>query len=402
MPFSRNSLAISDHYHVEVLTDTFSFRTFATGVIPSPIGASSEANPSPPGPRLERGALSSWRDAVQRFRTGTSTEAADPKPQISDFQKEFPGVEPEAVPRVQNLEATLKSMGVAPGSPQAKRIEAFLAKAKDFDPAIFLGPLMVAAKRIGIEKLLQVLGKLEELMGPGADKSSIPRNQRELLIYEVLNDIARPTAIDQGKDECAAASLQVRLAGQDPVQYATMMTRLAIDGVYTTKNGLHLRRPKEWQKMGGENRRISEQLFQETIYAQRGWNCKGDDCKRKEGMSYTDLNLIEEELLGKDGTFNKLEVDDYFRKIEDDLARGRPVSVGVGKRVGNKIEDGHAVSIIGIDKRSNPPRYLVVSWGREGWMTQDQLKKLIMDVTHVRDPDGDDRRAPNGKVTRVF
>lgn len=59
------------------------------------------------------------------------------------------------------------------------------------------------------------------------------------LLQTVINHIAAPTAVSQGKDTntCACAALQTIVANQDPAEYARLATGLAFDGKVSLKGG---------------------------------------------------------------------------------------------------------------------------------------------------------------------
>jgi len=84
-------------------------------------------------------------------------------------------------------------------------------------------------------------------------------------------------------------------------------------------------------------------------------------------------------------------MNEMLSQIEDDIARGRSVDITVGTGAST-----HAILVVGIDKKSKPPRYEVVSWGQRGWISQRDLKSCLLTLRAADDWGFDDKEVKDG------
>lgn len=268
-------------------------------------------------------------------------------------------------------------------------------------PYDFTGLMGDIVHKHGTAVLAQVCDKLLAFLRDTQGSPQQPVNSIELALC-ALKDVGRPLDIDQrGKGTCVAASLQVRLAAEEPLRYVDMLTTLGKGQSFRLPDGSMLAPNMSWVGDSGDDRSLSAKIMQNAIMDLRGRPYHSDQ-KANQGMRDSEVERAEEKLFGyKDGDLDQdseelfgwvTSKEDLWKYMEDDLARGRPVVVGF---------EGHEVLVIGIDKTRNPPDVILFSWGDSYAMSKPDFLKFVQHVNSVDDPGSDERRTPDRKKTVV-
>ncbi|MBN9415207.1 hypothetical protein ABS71_02400 [bacterium SCN 62-11] len=329
----------------------------------------------------------------QRSDALMRTQAAG-GPGEGDFMKLFKGERPPDSQGFNSIDEVLKALKLAPNGPGLKLKEA-AKKASAFLPDFYLLPsLFEVVKRIGVDKALTILDKMTRFGANAKAEARDPQMTTEFL-RALIDDVARPSQVrQQGAPTCAPASIQVRLAGEDPVKYVDMMTTLASGKSYKS-GGMTFKPPGgAWNVVQPDGRNLTAWMFQESLNGARA-----DGQGR--GMTRDDNARISQALLGEE--WNPLKVhneeagiDTLMEQLEDDLARGRSVSISVVCRNEQGQPANHAVLVVGIDKTSNPTRFEIVSWGERGWLTDQELRSCLVGVRAADDWFFDDNKVKKG------
>ena len=121
--------------------------------------------------------------------------------------------------------------------------EQILKEMKDLKPPISpekeaqLRRDMAAIEKLPPEQRDKVYASLDKI-GHGDSKTGLTGEQRGELVTSLAHQIAHPESIQQGdKMTCALANAEQTLARNHPEVYADMVSKLAIDGKYTTPDG---------------------------------------------------------------------------------------------------------------------------------------------------------------------
>ncbi|MBX3171634.1 MAG: hypothetical protein KF760_29765 [Candidatus Eremiobacteraeota bacterium] len=313
-----------------------------------------------------------------------------------DFGKLFKGERPPGWQFFGSLDDMLKGLKMSPDSADGKSLKEAAQKLEPHLPAMdMLVSLFEVVKRIGVRKAVTILNKMNEFAAE-AKKSGRDPQQLYQFLSALLTDVARPSEVNQQQSPtCGTAAIQVHLVGQDPVKYVEMMTTLA-GGKNYKAGDLTFKPPGDWSQRPQDGRNLTAWIFQESLSNERR------DFKGKSGTSDRDEARFTQALLGEfwnpiaitntgDGTKEMLE------QIEDDVSRGRSVSIGVTT---GKDKDGkqtyHAVLVVGIDKTSKPMRYEIISWGQRGWLTKEQLSSCLTSVLAADDWGFDENQVKDG------
>ncbi len=313
-----------------------------------------------------------------------------------DFGKLFKGERNPDWHGFGTVDEMLKALKMSPDSADGKKLKEAAGKLERYFPAQdMLASLFEVVKRIGVSKAVTILNKMTEF-AVEAKKCGRDSQQIYQFMSALLTDVARPGEINQrSSPTCGTAAIQVHLAGQDPVKYVEMMTTLASGKNYKAGD-LTFKPPGDWSKRPQDYRSLTAWMFQESLSNERR------DFKGGSGTSDRDEARFTDALLGE--FWNPIEVtntgdgtNEMLRQIEDDVSRGRSVSIGVtcGKGADGK-QSYHAVLVVGIDKTSKPMRYEIISWGQRGWLTRDQLASCLSSVMAADDWGFDDDQVKDG------
>lgn len=313
-----------------------------------------------------------------------------------DFGKLFKGENAPSWQSFGSIEALLAGLKMSPDSADGKKLKEAAKKLEAHFPAFdLLTTLFEVVKRIGVSKAVTILNKMSEF-AESAKKSGRDSQQVYQFMSALLQDVARPSEINQqNSPTCGTAAIQVHLVGQDPVKYVEMMTTLA-SGKNFKAGDLTFKPPGDWNKRPQDGRNLTAWMFQESLSNERR------DFKGESGTSARDEALFTQSLMGE--YWNPLKVtdtgdgiDEMLEQIEDDISRGRSVSIGVTT---GKDKDGkqtyHAILVVGIDKTSKPMRYEIISWGQRGWLTKEQLSSCLTSVAAADDWGFDENKVKDG------
>ncbi|MCA9792920.1 MAG: hypothetical protein KC910_14030 [Candidatus Eremiobacteraeota bacterium] len=222
-------------------------------------------------------------------------------------------------------------------------------------------------------------------------------DEQKQLIADALHDLAVPSDINQRNvGSCAATAAQMKLAIEKPTEYVRILTDLAKGENTKLLNGDTLRPNTTWRGDKDDRRSLSCKIMQNAFmeYAGGSYNSKTD---KDEGLSRGEQEDLLEGLFG-DSDYNNettglfTDKDDLYSYVEDDLARGRAVVVSFPH---------HAVTVVGIDKRSTPHKVIIDSWGAQYSMSVEEFKKYLQAVRDLDDSGWDDRKTPDGQLTIV-
>lgn len=348
----------------------------------------------------------SLRDTVLA-RAETSVQETDEKKKQSSWNDDLKLVgPPQENYSVHSLEDLLKLLKIKDDSPQAAALRNLTTKLWQHarrGPNIF-GYLHEIAKDHGLAKLLTICQTLDRYMSEQWDsKGSVDIGE---LVEAALRDVAHPDGIGQdGKGTCAAASLQCKLAAEQPEQYVKMLTTLAAGKTYRAPGGQEIPPNQTWVGDDTDNRRVSEKIMQNAIMNLRGqpYDSKKDLSYKPDdeaGMTDAQIENSAEKLFGyRDNDFDNdqesffVSKRDLWNYIQDDLARGRPVNVSFA---------GHAVLVTGFDPTQKPPVVLIATWGRSATMSLDNFLRHVVAVRTQDDSGLDNRELPRDKRTSVL
>lgn len=315
-----------------------------------------------------------------------------------DFGMLFKGERSADWQSIGNVDELLKRLRMSPDSADGKRLKEATKKLEPFLPAMdMLVSLFEVVKRIGVSKAVTILSKMTQF-AEEAKKSGRDPQQLYQFLSSLLTDVARPSEVNQrDSPTCGTAAIQVHLAGQDPVKYVNMLTTLA-SGKNFKAGDLTFKPPGDWSKRPQDGRTLTAWMFQESLSNERrDFTGKGES-----GTSLRDGARFTQELMGE--FWNPIKITDsgdgskeMLAQIEDDIARGRSVSIRVSAGKDEKGEPAyHAVLVVGVDKTTKPMRFEIVSWGERGWLTKDQLSSCLMAVRAADDWGFDSNKVPDG------
>ncbi|MBS2033912.1 hypothetical protein JST97_02940 [bacterium] len=330
----------------------------------------------------------------QRARATLTAHPAS-TPGGANFHDLFKGEQGAGWRAFDNIEGVLKALKLSPNSLEAKSLKEATTRLQPFFPAFdMLTSLFEVIQRVGVKKAVTILNKMTEF-ATNAKQSGRDSQQIYQFLSALLQDVARPSEVNQQHSPtCGTAAIQVHLAGQDPVKYVDMMTTLASGKNFKSGN-MSFKPPGDWGKRPQDGRNLTAWMFQESLSKERA-------DQKTEGTTSQDEARFVEALMGE--FWNPLRIigsqsgaQEMLQQIEDDIARGRSVSIGVTT---GKNKDGqqtyHAVLVVGIDKNHKPVRYEIVSWGQRGWLTQEQLLSCITDVQAADDWGFDNDKVKDG------
>ena len=340
-----------------------------------------------------------WLALEQRFHQraeATLNKHSTSREGGEDFGRMFTGERSPSWQSCASVDDLLRSLRMSPESADGKRLKEAAEKLEPYFPAFDLyTSLFEVVKRIGVSKAVTILNKMTEF-AVNAKKSGRDPQQIYQFMSALLTDVARPSEINQqNSPTCGTAAIQVRLVGQDPVKYVEMMTTLA-SGKNFTAGDLTFKPPGDWSKRPQDGRNLTAWMFQESLSNERR------DFKGGSGTSSRDEARFSEALMGEywnpiKVTESDAGIKEMLEQIEDDISRGRSVSISVtsGKDKTGK-QTYHAVLVVGIDKTTRPMRYEIVSWGQRGWLTKEQLSSCLVAVNAADDWGFDENQVKEG------
>ena len=312
---------------------------------------------------------------------------------------------PQENTSIRSHEKLFRLLGIKEMSAEAKTLKELFAKLSQHSqngPRL-LGYAHEIAKDHGIKKLIEVCQTLIRFMDEQGTKEE-PVDPGELVSC-ALRDMAHPNGIGQGsgkggKGTCAASCIMCKLAAEKPGQYAEMLTTLAAGKEYKAPRGHTIKPNNTW--IGGkmDNRRLSEKIMQNAIMDQRGrpYDSQRDD--ENNGMTGAEVEKAHERVFGyrnsefdyeTEGLFTSKQ--DLWSYIQDDLARGRPVSVSFS---------GHAILITGFDPTSKPPQVEIATWGKSYTMDLNKFLRHLKSVQSRDDSGFDNKKLSKDKRHSVL
>lgn len=276
----------------------------------------------------------------------------------------------------------------------------------------------------GKEDLAQISVKLNDFIN--SSKGRFNHKDKLEIVNNILHDLAYPADIYQGnKGTCSAAATQMRIAINNPMQYVDICTTLANDEAYKTTEGKIIKHNDTYMSQNGTNldeRSLSSKIIQNSFmdfahsYNQKGFK-DGDntnyydsrvsidgaqgknlddkidglkksipylkDASKEElekvggGLYQNQIDHLEGSLFGNvsnvtDGYFTRWRLHntkgDIVGDIEKSINSGVPVTIDF---------NGHSVIVQEIDKKQNPPKFVINSWSGQYEMTREQLEKSI-------------------------
>lgn len=278
------------------------------------------------------------------------------------------------------------------GHPELKKLVDFL-KDNGMATPENLTYIEKTLKLHGKEKLEKICKNLTEFL---SDKTNVPGIDKKTIIKDALHDISSPSNIEQGnKGTCAATAAQMKLAAEEPERYVSMLTTLA-GGKSFELFGCKLKANDSWKNDKSDSRTLSCKILQNAIMelGKGSYNSAGPKA-HLDGMDEKQMDKMVKALFGKD--YRYLEIGDdpakqeeAFKRIEDDIARGKPVAIAV---------EGHAATVMGIDKSENPPKVIINSEGYQYSMSVEDFKKKIKLVFDRDDSGSNDKKTPEGSKT---
>ena len=339
-------------------------------------------------------------------RAESTTDTSEKKEESSWADDMKPVGRPREDYSIGSLDELLKVLKIGKDSEQAKTLRNLITNLSQHGGggSRVFGHLREIASDHGLKKLISVCSTLNRYMTEQGDKEG-PVDIGDL-VRCALKDLAHPNGINQdGKGTCAAASIMCKLAAERPEQYVEMLTTLASGKAYTAPGGQVIEPNESWVGDKSDRRRVSEKIMQNAIMDQRGrpydsqkdLTRKSDD---EEGMYDSEIEDAAERVFGfRDRDFDMdsegllTSKRDMWAYIQDDLARGRPVSVTF---------KGHAVLVTGFDPTQNPPQVLIATWGKSYTMDLDKFLRHVVAVRSQDDSGLDNKKLPTDRKTSVL
>lgn len=277
------------------------------------------------------------------------------------------------------------------------------------------------------EGLANISEKLDNFINN--DKSQLPIEKKLELSKDILHDLSYISDIDQkNKGTCAAASIQMKLAFQNPDLYTDICTNLAEGKKFKLPDGSEMKPNKTFETDKEDKRtfscKVMQNAFMEFGRESKEYNSNrsadkaqdgvsSNNAKYNDGMKNTEIDKLSKSvfsgkeqskshglLTSKEAIGSKIDSNTYkiqgreisgrldkdlYKEIEDDLSKGRMVSFSV---------DGHQMTITGIDKNVSPPSLTVNSWGKQFSITADNLIKVLKGV----ETSDDEAAVDKGKI----
>jgi len=196
------------------------------------------------------------------------SELGTTSPGDGDFMKIF---KPEGYAYGKNfgsLDQVLKELKLPPAD--AERVKASGKKLAGFLPdGYLLSSLYESIRRVGASKTITIVDKMAQFAVEAKAGGRSPQMIADFL-NALFTDVARPTEVyQQSSPTCGAASIQVYLAGQDPVKYVDMMCSLASGKNYKAGGITFKPPPGEWKTLQPDGRNLTTWMFQESVNQER-------------------------------------------------------------------------------------------------------------------------------------
>lgn len=293
-----------------------------------------------------------------------------------------------------------------------------IAKHTEQDPQarLALQVMLVEGKLTGGPKATGGHDLLETLHAV-ASKPMVKPLDPDTVLSDLIQEVALPSAIAQGPNgTCTATSVQIKLARENPAEYARLVGGLASpEGKVTLANGDEVQRDpgsekaspraQKYRMPSGEivtrptqdSRTDASRLFQ-SAFMQYGVGAGNDydpvkdtmQDPRFQGPTLTGKalagisNASVETLLAPtfagmvDDDAKSLETADaVVKRIADETQRGNSVTVGLAWGEADKDGKIHGNHVIDVTRVENGRAYYDNPWGKEESMSLEELTKRV-------------------------
>lgn len=221
--------------------------------------------------------------------------------------------------------------------------------------------------------------------------------KRSELVSDLIQELALPSAINQkNKNTCAAASLQILWAMQEPAEYVRIVAGLASPaGTVTLASGTEVFRASGTERTDDSRRSASSRLWQAAMLELGNGpdstydNAKDQNSRGFDGLDPIQVNAVVDALNGRKNVrmpiyTNKAEA--IIARIEAETAAGRPVPIGLkwGERdADGEIHGGHMVLATRVEAGR---LYFNNPWGIEESMDLNEIKDRLQTAIPLAQP----------------
>lgn len=221
--------------------------------------------------------------------------------------------------------------------------------------------------------------------------------KRSELVSDLIQELAVPSAINQkNKNTCAAASLQILWAMQEPAELVRIVAGLASPGgTVKLASGTEIFRAQGTERADDSRRSASSRLWQAAMLELGNGpdatydNRKDENSRGFDGLDPIQINAVVDALNGRKNVrmpiyTNKPEA--IIARIESETAAGRPVPIGL--KWGERDADGeiHGSHMVLATRVEAGRLYFNNPWGLEESMALEEIKGRLQTAIPITPP----------------
>jgi len=233
------------------------------------------------------------------------------------------------------------------------------------------------------EKAIEISKSLSKYLNTESPNGALfDPKLKEGYVKDILHDIAYPTDIAQRQEgTCAATSVQVKLARENPQKYVEIATSLA-NG--QNSNNISPNRKfdpefnNDFTNPNADSRTLSAKVMQNAFmdYANAGkdWGSRESDSAIDGGLYDKEIDKLQTNLFGN--TSVRENNDNTFKQIDESLAKGNSVPFSAFS-VDPKTNKSTGHEMLLLSKNQDDGSYNIFTWGRVEKMSESDLKKYL-------------------------
>lgn len=237
---------------------------------------------------------------------------------------------------------------------------------------LFTGALPGAQDGVNHGRLIDHLASLVDGTAPLA-----PGVSRDGLLQSLVQELATPTAIDQGpKGTCGPTTLLIELAMKNPAEYARLALGLASpSGQVTMVGGQVLTREPGTEGNDGSDRSVTQRLMGAALMEAAKPEAYDNATDAGTGTWGQDLARLHQQLFGTSEVVKTAETPEQRRAVTDAVLR----EARAGHHTQLILDVGgslHWVLVVGVERRDGKEYLRVVNpYGQEELISPDEVAR---------------------------
>lgn len=339
--------------------------------------------------RATQAAEEIWTEPANNDATGRSGGA------VTRNYKEVNASDPAGDVQAQRqveANSALEAESLAQMTPEQRRQYGDLVKTTEGDPQARLALQLLAMQgKLTGQPLASDGSTLLTQLHAAATQSNAQGIDSKTLVCDMLREIATPSAIHQGSwGTCGPTSVQIKLAGDNPAEYARLVAGLASEtGEVTLANGDVIRRDEGTENADASGRTQSSRLFQAALMEYGDGDANYDNAtdthwrngQQGGGLGGAQVNTLMEGVFGGDFTTEEvsgMELDARRGRVDDieaATARGESVPVAIG--AGEKTDGSTGCHWVNVTRVEGDRVYYQNPWGQEESMSREEFAERL-------------------------